>query len=63
MKESDILNILKAKRETEMVGKILKFYPNGFDVEKLDIRIQNRLKKLKDEFAKYNDSIEDIRKR
>lgn len=46
-----------------MVGKILKFYPNGFKIEEVDIRIQNKLKELKAKFAKYNNTIEEIRKK
>lgn len=62
MKESDILDILKSEREIEMVGKILRFYPRGFKIEELDIRIQKKLKELKEKFAKYNNTIEDIRR-
>lgn len=62
MKEDDILNIINSNSIPELLNKIGKFYPNGFDIEKIDKRIKERIRQLENKFAKYNNSIEDIRK-
>ena len=33
-----------------------KFYPNGFDKEKIDIRLKEKLIQLEENFNKYNNS-------
>ena len=58
MKENDIIDIVKSNSIPELLNKIGKFYPKGFDIEKVD----KRIKELEDKFAKYNNSIADIRK-
>ncbi len=63
MTESDILNIIDSNSIPELLNKIKKFYPNGFDIEKIDKRIKQKIRKLENNFAKYNNSIEDIRKK
>lgn len=62
MKENDIIDIVKSNSIPELLNKIRKFYPQGFDIEKVDKRIKKRIKELEDKFAKYNNSIADIRK-
>lgn len=56
MKESDIIYIINSNSIPELLNKIGKFYPNGYDIKKVD----KRIKELEDEFAKYNNSIVDI---
>lgn len=63
MTESDILNIIDSNSIPELLSKIKKFYPNGFDIEKIDKRIKQKIRKLENNFAKYNNNIEDIRKK
>lgn len=62
MKENDIIDIVKSNSIPELLNKIGKFYPKGFDIEKVDKRIKERIKELEDKFVKYNNSIADIRK-
>jgi hypothetical protein len=62
MKENDIIDIIKSNSIPELLNKIGKFYPKGFDIEKVDKRIKERIKELEDKFAKYNNGIADIRK-
>lgn len=62
MKESDIIEIINSNSIPELLNKIGKFYPKGFDVEKIDKRIKEKIRQLEDKFAKYNNSIEDIRR-
>ncbi len=63
MKENDIIDIIKSNSIPELLNKIGKFYPKGFDIEKVDKRIKKRIRELEEKFAKYNNSIIDIRKR
>ena len=63
MEEIDIKNILTSTSIPEMINKMSKFYPNGFDLEKIDVRIKEKIKELEEKYARYNDSIEDIRKK
>ena len=63
MKENDIIDIINSNSIPKLLNKIGKFYPNGFDIEKIDKRIKARIKELEDKFAKYNNSIADIRKK
>lgn len=60
--EDDILHILDSDSIPKLLNKIGKFYSNGFDIDKIDIRIKKKIKELEKKFAKYNNSIEDIRK-
>lgn len=62
MKENDIKDILNSKNIPEILNKISKFYPNGFNIDKIDIRIKRKIKKLEDKYAKYNNNIADIRR-
>jgi hypothetical protein len=63
MQENDINDILQSRNIPEILNKIGKFYTNGFDINEIDIRIKNKIKELEEKFAKYNDTIEDIRKK
>ena len=62
MTEDDILNIIDSNSIPNLLNKIGKFYPNGFDIDKIDIRIKKKIKELEKKFARYNNSIEDVRK-
>lgn len=62
MNENEILDILNSKNVPQLLNKIGKIYPGGCNMEELDIRIQKKIKELEEKFAKYNNSIEDIRK-
>lgn len=62
MKENDIIDIVKSNSIPELLNKIGKFYPKGFNIEKVDKKIKERIKELEDKFAKYNNGIADIRK-
>ena len=62
MKENDIIDIIKLNSIPELLNKIGKFYPNGFDIEKIDKRIKARINELENNLSKYNNSISDIRK-
>lgn len=62
MKENDIIDIIKLNSIPELLNKIGKFYPNGFDIEKIDKRIKARINELENNLSKYNNSIADIRK-
>ena len=60
MEENDIKNILKSKNIPELLSKIGKFYPNGFDIDKIDKKIKERIKELEKKFAKYNNTLDEI---
>ncbi len=62
MSENDILNILDSSNIPELLNKIGKFYPMGFDINKIDKRIKEKIIELENKFASYNNSIADIRK-
>ena len=62
MNENEILDILNSKNVPQLLNKLGKIYPRGCNMEELDTRIQKRIKELEEKFAKYNNSIEDIRK-
>lgn len=62
MKESDIIEIINSDSIPELLNKIGKFYPKGFDIEKIDKRIKEKIRQLENKFAEYNNSIEDIRR-
>ena len=62
MKESDIIEIINSNSIPELLNKIGKFYPKGFDIEKIDKRIKEKIRQLENKFAEYNNSIEDIRR-
>ena len=63
MNEAELLDILNSKNVPQLLNKLGKIYPGGCNMEELDVRIQKRIKELEEEFAKYNNSIEDIRKK
>ena len=63
MKEDEVINIINSVNIPELLNKIGKFYPYGFDIEKIDPRIKKKIEDLEKRFAKYNNSIEDIRKK
>lgn len=46
MTEEQIEEILKSDRYLECVKKIAKIYPNGFDINKIDRRIKEKLEEL-----------------
>lgn len=56
MNETDIKSVLESKNVIEFVRKIHKFYPNGFDKEKIDERLRKKLIELEEKFNKYNNS-------
>ena len=62
MNEDDIINIINSKSIPELLYKIGKFYPNGFDIDIIDKRIKQKITELENKFAQYNNSIADIRK-
>lgn len=62
MKEIDIKNVLCSKNISELIRKMSKFYPNGFDINKIDIRIKEKIIELENKYAKYNNSIAEIRR-
>jgi hypothetical protein len=62
MKESEIIEIINSNSIPELLNKIGKFYPKGFDIEKIDKRIKEKIRQLENKFAEYNNSIEDIRR-
>lgn len=50
MKENDIINILKSQSVIEFVRGMHKFYPNGFDKEKIDIRLKEKINTIRRKF-------------
>jgi len=56
MNENDIKNILESKSVMEFIQKIHKFYPSGFNKEKIDIRLKEKLIQLEEKFNKYNNA-------
>ncbi len=60
MTEDDILDILYSDSIPKLLNKMGKFYPKGFDIEKIDKRIKGKIKELEKEFAKYNNTLNEI---
>ena len=60
MTEDDILDILDSNSIPKLLNKIGKFYPNGFDIERIDKRIKEKIKELEKKFAKYNNTLDEI---
>ena len=60
MTEDDIFDIIDSDSIPKLLNKIGKFYPNGFDIERIDKRIKEKIKELEKEFAKYNNTLDEI---
>lgn len=60
MTEKQIEDILNSNTYMECFKKIAKIYPNGFDINKIDKRIKNKLEEL---VNKYDSIQKPIQKR
>ena len=60
MTEDDIFDIIDSDSIPKLLNKIGKFYPNGFDIERIDKRIKEKIKELEKKFAKYNNTLDEI---
>lgn len=50
MTEEQIKDILNSNSYMECIKKIAKVYPNGFDIDKIDIRIKGKLEELTNKY-------------
>lgn len=50
MTEEQIKDILNSERYIEALKKIMKIYPNGFDINKIDKRIKNKLEEMTNKY-------------
>lgn len=46
MTEQQIQDLLKEEKWINLVKKLKQIYPNGFDIEKIDKRIKDKLNQL-----------------
>lgn len=60
MNEDDILDIINSNSIPELLKKLGKFYPKGFDIITIEPRIAKKIKELEEKFAKHNNTIEEI---
>lgn len=60
MNDNDIEEILKSKSIPELIIKMVKFYPKGFNIERIDKRIKNKIKELENVYSKNNSDLEEI---
>lgn len=60
MNDNDIEEILKSKSIPELIIKMGKFYPKGFNIERIDKRIKNKIKELENVYSKNNSDLEEI---
>ena len=60
MNDNDIEEILKSKSIPELIIKIGRFYPKGFDIDKIDKRIKNKIEELENAYSKNNSDLEEI---
>ena len=50
MKEEKIQELLKKEYYIDLLKELMKIYPNGFDIKKLDGRIKNKLEELTNKY-------------
>lgn len=50
MTEKQIENILDSSSYMECIKKVATIYPNGFDIDKIDKRIKNKLEELTNKY-------------
>lgn len=62
MTEEQIKDILNSERYIEALKKIMKIYPNGFDINKIDKRIKNKLEELTNKYDSIQKPVQ-IRKK
>ena len=62
MTEEQIKYILNSNSYMECVKKIAKIYPNGFNINKIDIRIKNKLEELTNKYDNIQKPIQ-VRKK
>lgn len=60
MNEEDIKNIIESNSISELLNKISRFYPNGFDINKIPKGIKEKIELLENRYAKYNTDLEEI---
>lgn len=63
MTENQILNILKSTSYMEAVKKIMIIYPNGFDINKIDKRVKDKLEELTNKYDSIQKPVQVRRKK
>ena len=61
MTEEQVRYVLNSERYIEAVRKMMEIYPNGFDINKIDKRIKNKLEELTNKYDSIQKPIQ-IRK-
>lgn len=61
MTEEQIQNLLKKEYMIDLDKELIKIYPNGFDIDKLDIRIKEKIKEFKNKYDSIQNPVQ-IRK-
>ena len=59
MNEDKIQELLKKEYYMELLKELMKIYPNGFDINKIDKRIKNKLKDLTDKYDSIQKPIQE----
>ena len=50
MSEEKIIELISKDNYTDILVEMAKLYPNGFDINKIDKRIQERLRELQNKY-------------
>lgn len=61
MSEEQIEKLLNKEYYIDLLKELMKIYPNGFDINKIDIRIKNKLEELTNKYDSIQKPIQ-IRK-
>lgn len=61
MTEEQVRYVLDSERYIEAVKKMMAIYPNGFDINKIDKRIKNKLEELTNKYDSIQNPVQ-IRK-
>ena len=62
MSEEQIQNLLKIEYMIDLDKELIKIYPNGFDINKIDERIKNKLEELTNKYDSIQKPVQ-IRKK
>ena len=62
MTEEQIQYVLNSKRYIEAIKKMMVIYPNGFDINKVDKRIKEKLEELTNKYDSIQKPVQ-IRKK
>ena len=62
MTEEQIQYVLNSKRYIEALKKLMSIYPNGFDINKIDKRVKDKLERLTNKYDSIQKPVQ-IRKK